>query len=108
MARGVMLCGVMHAGARAPGVPKSLRKHFPPEHDLRRFRELPDDLRASLRHVKPYTRHEVQRALEFYALVGHMQNAALDEPLRTGELATKVALMTSGVAEDVFTACEQM
>ena len=46
--------------------------------------------------------------LDFYALIGHMSNAGLDGQLRTGELATKVRLMTGGVADDVFKLAQQL
>ena len=43
-----------------------------------------------------------QRALEFYAHVGHLRNVGLGEQLASGELRRKVAMMSSGAAEDVF------
>ena len=50
----------------------------------------------------------MQAALEFYALVGHMGNDGLEASLRTGELSRKVAMLTAGVAEDVYNVCEQL
>jgi hypothetical protein len=58
--------------------------------------------------VRPYRLDETQAILELYAMVGHMHNAAIDGQLRNGELANKVRLMTSGVAEDVFKLAQQM
>ena len=49
-----------------------------------------------------------QRALEFYAHVGHLRNAGLAEQLASGELRRKVALMSGGTAEDVFKLCAAM
>ena len=56
----------------------------------------------------PYKHSEVQAALEFYALAGHCQNPALDAQLRTGELGSKISMLSAGVADDVYKLCEQM
>ena len=108
MARGAMLCAVNHGGARAPGIPPRQRKYMNPPLDFTDRHGLPDDILKAVRPVKAYSPTEVQRALEFYALAGHAQNAALDAQLRTGELATKVGMLSAGVAEDVYRLCEQM
>jgi len=109
MANGVMLCATSRGGGVRPkGVPKKLRKYFPPPRDYSRPRTLPAATRALLRQVEPYDRAEVQSALEFYALTGHLQNAELQSQLRTGEMSTKVGLLTAGVADDVFRIAEQM
>ena len=61
-----------------------------------------------LREVTAYNRRETQAALEFYALTGHLANPLLEQQLRTGELATKVGMLTAGIAEDTFTICSQL
>jgi len=110
MARGVMLCATTHAGAKPPGVPLRMRKHVPLPPEFRNLHEIRRDVRFSGRlvEVRPYRLDETQAILELYAMVGHMHNAAIDGQLRNGELANKVRLMTSGVAEDVFKLAQQM
>ena len=110
MARGVMLCATSLSGGQPPTVPMRLRKRIAPPPEFNK----PDAVRRDLRFYKltrdvsPYRLSEVQAMLDFYALVGHMTNPALDEQLRTGELATKVRLMTAGVGEDVYKIAQQM
>ena len=58
--------------------------------------------------VEPFSPLETQRALEFYAYAGHLQNVGLESQLRTGELQKKVYMMTGGVGKDIFKLCEQM
>jgi hypothetical protein len=108
MQRGVMLCATTHAGAKPPGVPRALRKRVPPPQDWHDPHSLAPDTRQAVRMVRPYSRTELQNALDMYALLGHLRNAELAEQLRTDELATKVHMLTAGVAEDVFRVCEQM
>ena len=108
MARGAMLCAVTNGGSRHPKVPRAARHHVVPPHDFERPHTLPGGIRKALRGVGPYTQSEVQAALEFYALVGHCRNPALDTQLRTGELAAKVGMLSAGVAGDVYTLSEQM
>ena len=111
MARGVMVCATTHAGAKPPGVPLRLRKSVPPPPEFRKPAALRQDARFNggrLLVVPPYSHTEVQAALEFYAVAGHVSNPALGEQLRTGELANKVKLTTAGVAEDVFKLCQQL
>ena len=126
MQRGLMLCGLSHGGIKPAGTPKRLRKHFPPKRDWlnvpapgqpkrppyskhRREEEvLPPQLEAALRHVSPYSVAEVARSLDYYALVGQVQNSGLDTQLRTGAAAEKVKLLSGGVAEDVYKIGEQM
>lgn len=112
MARGVMLCAATFAGAQPPGVPLRMRKHIPPPPDFTK----PESLRVKdprfaggvLRKVERYSLREMQAVLDFYALTGHMSNPLLNQQLRTGELATKVGMLTSGVAEDTFTIATQL
>jgi len=110
MARGVMLCATTHRGAMPAGVPLSMRKHVPVPPEFRKLHELRRDarFRERLLEVRPYRLDETQAALDFYALVGHMTNGALDGQLRTGELASKIRLTTSGNADDLFKLAEQM
>ena len=61
-----------------------------------------------LRVVAPYGLQELQAALEFYALTGHIANPLLEQQLRTGDLAAKMSLLTAGVAEDVFKLASQL
>lgn len=94
MANGVMVCATSRGGGVRPkGVPQALRKHYPPPHDYSKPRTLPAATRDLLREVPPYGPAELQRALELYALTGHLQNAELQSQLRTGELSTKVSLV---------------
>ena len=58
--------------------------------------------------MPPYSQHETQQTLDFYAHVGHIQNRDLAPQLYNGKLMHKVHLMTAGVADDVFTMCESM
>jgi len=108
MANGVMLCGVTRSDARPPRVPKRMRKFVPPPPDFAQPESLPAAVRSALREVGPFSALETQRALEFYAYAGHLQNVGLEAQLRTGELRRKVQLMTGGVGADVFKLCEQM
>lgn len=108
MARGAMLCSLTYGGARQAKIPRALRRHIPPPHDFVRPNTLPEDVRTALRTVMPYKHSEVQAALEFYALTGHCQNPALDAQLRTGELGSKISMLSAGVADDVYKLCEQM
>jgi hypothetical protein len=108
MANGVVVGSVTHGGAQPPGVPPALRKHIPPPHDFTRPRSLPPALRALLRPVGTYGPKEMQAALEFYALTGHLANRGLEAQLRDGSLRTKVGLLTAGVPDDVFKICEQL
>lgn len=108
MANGVVVGSVTHGGAQPPGVPPALRKHIPPPHDFTRPRSLPPALRALLRPVGTYAPKEMQAALEFYALTGHLANRGLEAQLRDGSLRTKVGLLTAGVPDDVFKICEQL
>jgi len=108
MANGIMLGAVTRSSARPLAVPLGLRKFIPPPFDFSRPRSLPPSLRKALRKVTAYSFEETQRALEFYAYAGHIQNPGLENPLRTGELNRKVHLMTAGVGSDVFKLCEQM
>jgi len=94
--------------ARTPGVPLALRKHIPPPHDFHRPHSLPRELQALLRTARPYSPLEMQRALDFYALTGHIANKGLEAQLRNGELKIKLGLMTAGVPDDVFKLCEQL
>lgn len=112
MARGVLLGATTHGGAKPPRVPLRLRKTVPVPPDFQK----PDSVARAdsrfkggrLRTVPPYNNREVQAALEFYALSGHMTNAGLGEQLRTGSLATKVHMTTAGVAEDVYKISQQL
>jgi len=108
MANGVMVGAVSHGGAHPPGVPLALRKHIPPPHDFHRPHSLPRELQALLRTARPYSPLEMQRALDFYALTGHIANKGLEAQLRNGELKIKLGLMTAGVPDDVFKLCEQL
>ena len=108
MANGMMLVATTDGGASPPGVPRALRWRVPPPHDYDEPRELPPSMAAGLRHIAPYGRVEMQRALEFYALCGHLANRGLEMQLRNGELAIKLGLMTAGVPEDVYKLCEQL
>jgi len=108
MANGVMIGAVAHGGAQPPGVPSALRKHIPPPHNYQRPHSLPPNVRKLLRSVRTYNPTEMQRALEFYALTGHIANKGLETQLRSGELSVKLGLLTSGVPNDVFKICEQL
>ena len=107
MQRGLMLCATTSSVAPAR-VPMALRRRFPPPHQYSRPHTLPPGLRRTMRRVSPYSPRQVQAALELYGLVGHLANAGLEGQLRSGELATKVRLMTAGIPDDVFAICEQM
>jgi hypothetical protein len=89
MVNGLMLCATTQSNATPVNVPRALRTSVAPPHRYERPHSLPAELRALLRHVGPYTGEEVQAALEFYGLAGHMQNRNLEPQLRSGELATK-------------------
>jgi len=108
MANGVMLCAMSVGGARAPRTPLALRNRFPPPYDYRRPQALPAEMRPTLRKVKPYGRVETQRCLEYYALVGHLNNPALEAQLRTGELAVKAHMLTAGHADDLYKLCDNL
>jgi len=108
MANGLMLCGVPRSSARPLRVPKGMRKHVPPPPDFSRPVSLSDSTQTALRDVGPYSAVETQRALEFYAYAGHLQNVGLEAQLRTGDLRRKVHMMTGGVGSQVFKLCEQM
>ena len=108
MANGLMLCATTHGGATAVGVPQAMRKQIAPPPDFRKLHALPPELRALMRRVKPYGQLELQRALDLYAYAGHLANRGLEGQLRSGELASKVGLLTAGVADDVYKVCEQL
>jgi len=108
MENGLLLCAVTNSSASPPGISKGLRKRWPQPYHFHRPQTLPEEMQRMLRNVDPYSSLEVQRALEFYAFAGHLQNPGLEAQLETGELRTKVSLMTGGVGSDIFKLCEQM
>jgi len=110
MQNGVMLCAVSHAGASRRSLPRQMRKDFLPPIDWRldNLGGRAPSLLPCVRKVPAYSACELQRALEFYALAGHMRNQGLQEQLRSGSLRRKVGLITSGVGEDVFKLCDAM
>jgi len=110
MQNGVMLCGISHAGASRPSLPRQMRKDFVPPIDWR-LNDLggrAPNMLPCVREVPAYSASELQRVLEFYALAGHMRNQGLQEQLRSGSLRRKVALITSSIGEDVFKLCSAM
>merc|ERR1719424_1850120 len=88
MARGLLLGGLTFDTATPPSVP--------------------EDLRSQIRPVPPYSHHELQQTLDFYAHVGHIQSRDLAAQLYSGKLMHKVHLMTAGIPNDVFKLCESM
>jgi len=108
MANGLLLCADTSEGAMPPNITKGLRKRWPQPYNFSKPHTLSTPLQRMVRRVGTYSNLEVQRALEFYAYAGHLQNAGLQRQLETGELCQKVALMTSGVGSDVYKLCEQM
>ena len=108
MARGLMLCGLTFDSAAPPSVPRGLRKKWAQPTAWHAPQTLPDEQRRLVRAVPPYSQHETQQTLDFYAHVGHIQNRDLAPQLYNGKLMHKVHLMTAGVADDVFTMCESM
>ena len=110
MKRGVMLSAITLASGGPLGVPSALRKDVPPPPDFYHIGALRQDERVKghVTEVRPLKVRETQAMLEFYALAGHMTNAALDEQLRTGVLANKVRMLTAGVPDDVFTITQML
>jgi len=108
MARGLILGGLTFDSAHPPSVPKALRKRWPQPTAWHNPPSLPAELQSRIRGVPPYSHHELQQTLDFYAHVGHIQNRDLAAQLYSGKLMHKVHLMTAGIPDDVFKLCESM